>query len=71
MRININELKKLIRDEYRNNYTWFAEEIGVDRSYFTQIMNHKKTSNSNKTCSALIELCEKKGLDYKKYIFLD
>ena len=70
MRLNIRAINELIESQYRRNITWFAEEIGVDRSYLTMILNGKQRSNSPKIINHLVSYCEKKHLDYKKYIFL-
>lgn len=72
MEVNIEAINELIKAEYRGNQSWFAEELGINISYFNEIMNKKKSSKSNKICSALIKYCEKKKKNYKKYIiFLD
>ena len=69
MELNLEAIKEHIKQKYRNNYTWFAEAIEVDESYFNQIINEKKPSNSNKVCNAIIIYCEKNNLNYKDYIF--
>lgn len=72
MEVNIEKVKKLIEEEYRGNQTWFANDIGINISYFNEIINNKKSSQSSKLCLALIKYCEKKKKDYKEYlIFLD
>lgn len=38
MRLNIEAINKLIESQYRGNTTWFADEIGVNRSYLTMIL---------------------------------
>ncbi len=71
MQVNIEELKQLIQEEYRGNQTWFAEDIGINSSYMNEILNMKKSSQSNKLCLAIIKWCEKKKRNYRKYIFFD
>lgn len=72
MEVNIERVKQLIEEEYRGNQTWFADDIGINISYFNEIINNKKSSQSSKLCLALIKYCEKKKKNYKEYlIFLD
>ena len=71
MKINIQKLQKLIKEKYRGNQTFFAEDVNIDRSYLNQLLNGKITNNSPKVCNAVINYCEKNNLDYKEYIFLD
>lgn len=71
MRIDIQALDLLIKESYRNNKTWFAEEIGIDPHYFGQIMIGKQKANSPKAVRGIVSLCKKKNIDYKKYIFFD
>ena len=33
MEINITAVNELIKNEFRNNKTWFAEVIGINNSY--------------------------------------
>lgn len=70
MRLNIEAIKKLIESQYRDNTTWFADEIGVNRSYLTMILNGKQKDDSTKVINHLVSYCEKKHLNYKNYIFL-
>lgn len=72
MEARIDNIKQLIKDEYRDNQTWFAEDIGINPSYLNEILNLRKSAKSNKFCLAIIKWCEKKKKNYKKYIiFLD
>lgn len=68
MEINIEKVKLLIKERFRNNKTWFAEEIGVNRSYLNQIICGKKTASSPKTIKGVISYCKKNNLNYKEYI---
>lgn len=68
MEVNIEELKTLIKDEYRDNQSWFASDIGINSSYLNEILNLRKSSKSNKLCIAIIKFCEKRKIDYRKYI---
>lgn len=70
MRLNIEATRQLIKEKYRNNKAWFAEELGVDRGYFSQILNEKCASTSKKVCDSMIIYCQKNNLNYLEYIFL-
>lgn len=71
MRVNIEEVKKLISERFRNNISWFAEAIGMDATYVSTILNNPKRSTSDKFCNLLIKYCELNNLDFRKYIFLE
>jgi hypothetical protein len=71
MRLNIEAINQLIKDKFRNNKSFFADEIKVDNGYLSGVLNEKKTSYSNKVCNAVIVYCEKNNLNYKDYIFLE
>ena len=70
MKLNIKAINELIDTEYRSNVSWFADEIGINRSYLTMILNGKQRNDSAKVINNLCLYCKKKNLDYKKYIFL-
>lgn len=70
MEINIEGVKQLIKEKFRNNKAWFAEEMGVDYSYLYRILNKKRKANSFKLCNGIIRYCKNNNLDYNKYIFL-
>lgn len=71
MTINIEKVNELISQKFRNNKSFFADEIGVDRSYLSVILNGNGNENSPKVCNAIIHFCKKNKLDYKKYIFFN
>lgn len=68
MEANINAIKDLIKNDYRDNQSWFAEDIGIHVSYLNEILNLKKSAKSNKLCLAIIKFCEKTKRNYKNYI---
>lgn len=70
MRVNIDAVNNLIISEFRNNRSFFAEKIGVNREYLSAILNGKVASNSPKVCSAIISFCKINGLNYENYIIL-
>lgn len=72
MEVDIKAINELIQNKYRGNQSWFANDINVNVSYLNEILNRRKSSKSNKLCLAIIKYCEKKSINYKKYIiFLD
>lgn len=71
MELNIVALKKLILERFRNNQSWFADEIGVNVSFLNEILNGRKGADSNKLCIAIILFCENNNLNFRDYIFLD
>ena len=70
MSINIEAVNELIRSKFRNNKSWFAEEIGVERSYLYSVLKRKKNNTSKKIIDGIIKYCKRYGLDYNVYIFL-
>lgn len=70
MEIDVEEVKKLIKERFRNNKKWFAEEIGIDYSYLLLILKGKKKPTSAKFIKLLKQYCKKNKLDYNSYIFL-
>lgn len=71
MKLNIDALLQLIKDNFRGNKTWFAEEIGVDTSYLNSILNRKAIDHSPKVINGVLKYCQQNDLDYKRYIFLN
>lgn len=70
MEINVIEVKKLIKEKFRDNQKWFSEEMKVDYSYINMILHKKRSPRSPKLCNAIINYCKENKLEYKKYIFL-
>lgn len=70
MKINIVAVNELIKKDFRNNKTWFAEVIGINKSYLSQILNGKVNTSSFKACNAIIDYCKDNKLDYNQYISL-
>lgn len=69
MKINIEEVKKLIYERFENKLTNFVAELGVDYSYMNLIINGHRAPDSKKVCDRIVEYCKKNNLDYSKYIF--
>lgn len=70
MKINIENINKLIKERFRNNKTWFAEEIGMNPKYVIQILNGNESDESPKLIKHLMEYCKNNNINYKEYIFL-
>lgn len=71
MSINIEAVEELIRKKFRNNKSWFAEEIEVDVSYLYSVLKGRKSNTSKKIIDGIIKCCKKYRLDYNDYIFFD
>lgn len=70
MRINIDAVKELIAEKFRNNKTFFADTIFVDPGYLISILNGHRSNDSSKVIRGIIKYCKQNNIDYKKYIFL-
>ena len=70
MEIKIEILQKFINENFRGNISWFSEEIGVDNTYVSTIMNNNKKTNSNKIILGIIKYCELHNKNFRDYIFL-
>jgi len=70
MRLNIDEINVLVKNNFRNNKSWFADELGVSRNYVSLVLNGKAIDDSAKFCKAIVSYCEKHNMDWHKYIFL-
>jgi len=68
MEANVDAVNQLIQEEYRGNQSWFADDLGINISYLNEILNRRKSPQSNKLCTALIAYCEKRKKNYKTYI---
>ena len=71
MQIKIEPIKQLIKERFRNNQAWFAEEIDINKHYFNRILRGTEKSSSPKACSGVINYCKRNNLDYQKFISLD
>lgn len=70
VRLNVDAVNELIKDKFRNNKSWFAEEIGVNGSYLIQVLNKKEIDHSPKIINGVVDFCKKNELNPSKYIFL-
>lgn len=69
MRINFINLQDLIKTNFRNNKTWFCEEIHIDRSYLYKMK--ERPSRCKKLCDNLSKYCNENNLNINNYIFFD
>ena len=70
MEINIENLEKLLRENFFNNKSLMARTLGIEVSHIIKIFKNKGKGAGAKVCGALIKYCEDNNLDYKEYIFL-
>ena len=70
MKVNVDMVNEIVKKRYRNNKTWFAEELGLETSYVNQILNKKVRNDGPKFIKHFIKYCEKNNINPKEYIFL-
>lgn len=70
MQIKIEPIKEFIKEKFRNNQAWFAEEIQVNKHYFNRVLNGTEKPTSPKICSNIIKYCKDNNLDYERFISL-
>lgn len=68
MEVKIEAVKKLIKEKFHDNTSYFAKEIGMGREYVSAILNERTTADSPKFCNAVIVYCERNNLNYKDYV---
>lgn len=71
MKVNIEELEKLLNEEFGGNQTAFAETIGIERTHVNKVFKNKGKGAGAMFCGAIIKYCNNNNLDYNNYIFLD
>nr|DAY63158.1 MAG TPA: ATP-dependent target DNA activator B [Caudoviricetes sp.] len=70
LKLNIEAVLELIKQNFRNNKAFFAETIGVDPSYLSSVLNSKAIDHSPKICNGIMKYCQDNNLDYREYIIL-
>lgn len=70
MEVNIEELKKLLKEKFYNNKSLMAKVFGIEVSHVSKVLKNNGKGAGAKFCGAIIKYCEDNKLDYKKYIFL-
>lgn len=71
MRIKIEMLQMLIKNEFKNNQYECANTLGISREYLNKILNKEERLDSPKVCNSLIMYCKKNNLKEEDYIFLE
>lgn len=71
MYLNKDKLFDLMNKECEGNYNAFAREIGVNVAHLHRFINNAESVAGPKLLGAVAKYCEKHGLDYRDYIFLD
>lgn len=70
--INTDKLKELINTKYRGNTTWFADELNINSSYLSTLLNKNQKIKSDKLTVSIILYCKNNKLNYKDFlIFLN
>ena len=70
MNPNIQAIKSLIDNKFNGNKTAFAEEIGVNRSQISMIINQEGKGAGSIFYGGLFAYCDREGLNFREYIFL-
>lgn len=71
MRVNIEELKRLLEEKFKGNQTAFAEATGLERTHVNKVFKNKGKGAGATFCGAIIKYCNDNNLNYHKYIFLN
>lgn len=70
MKINVEELQNLIKNDFQGNYKLFADEVAVNSTTVYRILT-KRSNPGEKFISNFMLLCKKKKYNFEKYIFLN
>lgn len=68
MIIKIEAVNSFIKENFNDNKAYFADEIRVNRSLLSNVLNKKIKNSSPKVCNAIIAFCNKKNVDVNKFI---
>lgn len=71
MYLNKDKLVELMNEKCKGNYNAFARELEVNVAHLHRFINTKESVAGPKLLGAVARYCEKLGLDYREYIFLD
>lgn len=69
MEINIEKLKELLRKEFNDNQTLFAETLGIERTHVNKVLKSNGKGAGAGFCGAIIKYCNENKLNYEEYIF--
>lgn len=70
MNPNTLAIKSLIDCKFKGNKTAFADEIGINRSQISMIINQEGKGAGSVFYGALLAYCDREGLNFRDYIFL-
>lgn len=71
MYLNKTKVFQLMNEKCDGNYNAFARELGVNVAHLHRFLNIEGSEAGPKLLGAVAKYCEKHGLDYREYIFLD
>lgn len=71
MYLNKTKLFELMNEKCEGNYNAFARELGVNVAHLHRFLNTAGSEAGPKLLGAVARYCEKLGLDYRQYIFLE
>lgn len=69
MKINVEALKVLLKEQCSGNYNAFARESGINVALVYRILNEQANAGLQ-TINKLIAFIDNKGLKIEDYIFL-
>lgn len=70
MEVNIEALKKLLKERFQGNQTAFAEATGLERTHVNKVFKNGGKGAGAIFCGAVIKYCNENELNYQEYIFL-
>lgn len=70
--INTDKIKELINRKYRGNISWFADDLNINSSYLSTLLNKNQKIRSDKLTVSIILYCKNNKLNYQDFlIFLN
>jgi len=69
MELNIEALEQLLKEEFDNNQTLFAETLGLERTHVNKVFRKKGKGAGAVFCGAILRYCKEKNIKEEKYIF--
>lgn len=71
MYLNKEKISQLMNEKCDGNYNAFSRELGVNVAHLYRFLNTAESEAGPKLLGAVAKYCERRGLDYREYIFLD
>jgi hypothetical protein len=68
MLVNKEMVKNLMYEYFEGNYNAFARALGLNPGHLHRLLNKNECQAGPKVLGSLVQFCESKQLDYKKYI---